>query len=191
MNTIRRIQYKRQAIINTEKFDIRKVRNLPDDCVYEISTYLQPEIDYTKKFILLRDVLETFNNTWDVEYNLMRKVPKKLMMKLIDECGIYPSINNIKVRPKHQKSRWCNMILDMMGNTAPYTYSETRLDKILAITTFNKYENYNGKSHIDNWYNFILHIVVYNKYRRELEQSISGHSELLANLKNNKIKVKK
>jgi hypothetical protein len=79
----------------------------------------------------------------------------------------------------------------MMGNTAHYTYSETRLDKILAVISNQRYETYNGKSNIDNWYKFMLYITVYNKYRKELEQSISGHSQLLANLKNNKIKVAK
>jgi hypothetical protein len=176
---------KRQAQIErTKNFDISKVQYLPPDMIGEIKSYLQPEIKYATRFTMLRSIQQRYTGLWEVEYNLMGNVPKKILMDLVEKCNIYPTMS---VRSKDQKEKWCRMIVEEIGKWN-YEKSITRTDKLLAL--HNEEWSSTTEKKIDKWYKFFLYIIVYKKYRVELATSIHNKTEKLNILKNKKIVVK-
>jgi len=181
---ITEIRKRTNLIERTKNFDISKVQYLPPDMVYEISTYLQPEIKYATRFTMIRSIQQRYTGLWEVEYNLMGNVPKKILMDLVEKCNIYPTMS---VRSKEQKEKWCRMIVEEIGKWN-YEKSLTRTDKLLAL--HNEEWSSTTEKRIDKWYKFFLYIIVYKKYRVELATSIHNKTEKLNILKNKKIVVK-
>jgi hypothetical protein len=181
---ITEIRKRTNLIERTKNFDISKVQYLPPDMVYEISTYLQPEIKYATRFTMIRSIQQRYTGLWEVEYNLMGNVPKKILMDLVEKCNIYPTMS---VRSKDQKEKWCRMIVEEIGKWN-YEKSLTRTDKLLAL--HNEEWSSTTEKRIDKWYKFFLYIIVYKKYRVELATSIHNKTEKLNILKNKKIVVK-
>jgi hypothetical protein len=184
-SNMNKIKSKIEVIEKTKKLDLSMLEKLPADCMYEIKSYLQPEIEYSKKFMILRSIKTRYSGSWDIEYELMAKVPKKLIMNLIEKCKIYPELY---VKSKDLKHKWCLMIegdTDKIVNTHKLGM---RVDKLLA----NHNEEYSSskEKRIDKWYKFFLYICVYRKYRAELENSITNQNDKLTKLKNTKISVK-
>lgn len=182
---ITEIRKRTNLIERTKNFDISKVQYLPPDMVYEISTYLQPEIKYATQFTMLRSIQSRYSSVFEVEYMLLGNVPKNLLMDLVKRCMIYPSMN---MRSKDQKERWCRMIIEEIQKYN-YEKSQLRMDKLLALNSEEWSSNPNEKR-IDKWYKFFLYIIVYKKYRVELATSIHNKTEKLNILKNKKIVVK-
>jgi len=182
---ITNIKLKKKQIERTQNFDISKVQNLPPDMVYEISTYLQPEIKYATQFTMLRSIQSRYSSVFEVEYMLLGNVPKNLLMDLVKRCMIYPSMN---MRSKDQKERWCRMIIEEIQKYN-YEKSQLRMDKLLALNSEEWSSNPNEKR-IDKWYKFFLYIFVYKKHRVELESKVKKTDAKLTILKNKKIVVK-
>jgi len=181
---ITEIRKRTDLIERTKRFDISKVQYLPPDMIGEIKSYLQPEIKYATRFALLRSIQQRYTGLWEVEYNLMGNVPKKILMDLVEKCNIYPTMS---VRSKDQKEKWCRMIIEEIGKFS-YEKSLARMDKLLAL--HNEEWSSTSEKRIDKWYKFFLYIMVYKKYRVELAKSIHNQTEKLNNLKNKKIVVK-
>jgi hypothetical protein len=181
---ITEIRKRTDLIERTKRFDISKVQNLPPDMVFVIQSYLQPEIKYATRFALLRSIQQRYTGLWEVEYNLMGNVPKKILMDLVEKCNIYPTMS---VKSKDQKEKWCRMIIEELGKFG-YDKSIMRMDKLLAL--HNEEWSSTSEKRIDKWYKFFLYIMVYKKYRVELAKSIHNQTEKLNNLKNKKIVVK-
>jgi phosphoenolpyruvate synthase/pyruvate phosphate dikinase len=153
--------------------------------IIEIKSFLQPEIQYATRFTMLRSIQSRYSGLWEVEYNLMGKVPKKLIMDLVEKCKIYPSMY---VKSKDQKEKWCRMIIEET-NKFDYQKSITRMDKLLALNN-EEWSSDPNEKRIDKWYKFYLYIFVYKKYRAELEADIKNKTEKLTILKNKKFVVK-
>jgi len=180
------IKQKQEFIKRTNSFDISKVQNLPPDMVYEISTYIQPEIQHAKKFCILRAIKNRYSSSWDIEYELMPPVPKKLLIDLIGKCNIYSSV---AVLSKDQKHKWCRMINEETDKIINHETSTIRMDKLLAIRS-EEWSSDPNQKRIDKWYKFFLYISVYRKYRAELEADKKNKEVKLNALKNKKISVK-
>jgi hypothetical protein len=181
---ITEIRKRTDLIERTKRFDISKVQYLPPDMIGEIKSYLQPEIKYATRFTMIRSIQQRYTGLWEVEYNLMGNVPKKILMDLVEKCNIYPTMS---VRSKDQKEKWCRMIIEEIGKWN-YEKSLTRTDKLLAL--HNEEWSSTTEKRIDKWYKFFLYIIVYKKYRVELATSIHNKTEKLNILKNKKIVVK-
>jgi hypothetical protein len=181
---ITEIRKRTDLIERTKRFDISKVQYLPPDMIGEIKSYLQPEIKYATRFTMIRSIQQRYTGLWEVEYNLMGNVPKKILMDLVEKCNIYPTMS---VRSKDQKEKWCRMIIEEIGKWN-YEKSLIRTDKLLAL--HNEEWSSTTEKRIDKWYKFFLYIIVYKKYRVELATSIHNKTEKLNILKNKKIVVK-
>ena len=177
---------KRTAMIErTKNFDCSKIKNLPDDCIFETKSYLAPELNYVRKFSILRQLDSGFSWWRDVD-DYIFKVPKKLIIDLKDKCNIYPSMY---VKSGDQKEKWCRMIIDETQKLFSKKKDEMRVDKLLANKDAEWSSDPNIKL-IDKWFKFFLYIHTFKKYRAELETKVKKTDEKLALLKNKKIVVK-
>jgi len=180
------IQNKLAMIERVKKFDaINFVKYLPYDMVYVIKQYLQPELTYTRKFSILRQIDSGFSWWRDVDDYLF-KVPKKLLINLKESCAIFPSMS---VAPKEQKERWCRMIVDETQKLFSKKKDMMRVDKLLANRDAEWSCDPNYKQ-LDKWYKFFLYIHTFKKYRAELESKVKKTDAKIALLKNKKIVVK-
>jgi len=180
-NQITKIKLKKQQIERTNGFDITKVQNLPDDMIYEISTWLEPEIKYAQKITTL--YYYSYNIGWTNSgmETYLWDVPKKLILDLKSECSLY---FGEYVKSSEPKSRFTNAINTYL--TDILLYKDTmRMDKLLA-----EYNKEYGTKKLDNCYKFFLYVHTYMKYRKELEQKVNKSNTKLKSLKNNKIRVK-
>jgi hypothetical protein len=182
---ITEIKKRTDVIDRTKKFDISKVQNLPPDMVYEISTYLQPEIQYARKFSVLRSIRSNIGWYGELESYLF-KVPKTLLMDLKDKCVIYPSMY---CKSSDTKEVWCKMIIEETDKIISHSKTLMRMDKLIAINREEYSSNPNEKK-IDKWYKFFLYINTYKKYRNALEQKINKDKNKLTIIKNKKFVVK-
>ena len=184
------IESKKQIATQHRNLDLEKVKNLPDDILYEIKSYLAPELDYARKFGVLRQL--SFN--WScylrpavyLETDYLFAVPKDLIIQLINTLNIGFSMN---VKNGDKKERFCLMLVEELDRKIGNTKSIMRMDKLL----FNHNQEYcpsNNKRVIDKWYRFWLSIVVFKKYRKELEVKKGKNVDKLKALKNKKIVVK-
>jgi hypothetical protein len=184
MNTycenITKIKLKKQQIERTQAFDISKVQNLPDDMIYEISTYLQPEIKYTKKFCILKRICLDNGSEWGMEHHLWN-APKKLITDLTSECRMYFADYTPAIRPKINHIRGILKYLKQLVDE-----KDIRLDKLLKLYDDEPYSH----KHLDICYKFFLYIETFLKYRKELESKVSKNKATLKKIKNNKIVIK-
>jgi len=185
MSEITKIKKRTAMIERTKNFDCSKVKNLPDDMIYEIKSYLQPELEYTRRFSILRQIDSGFSWWYDVD-DYLNKVPKKLLIALKDSCNIYPSMS---VSSKDQKEKWCRMILEETQRRFNKKNDTTRVDKLLA----NRNDEWSSDPKIkliDKWFKFFLYIYTFKKYRAELESKVKKTDAKLTLLKNKKFVVK-
>jgi hypothetical protein len=180
---ITKIKLKKQQIEKAKKFDMSKIQNLPDDMIYEISTWIQPELQYTKKFMVLQKFQTSISGNWEMELFLV-KLPKALLIDLIkDKCNIYSSMY---CKTSHQKEKWCRMMIEELSKLVGEQRGNIRIDKHLAIMN----DEYGSDKNIDKWFKLFLHIQTYKKYRQELEIDDKIIIGKLNKLKNTKISVK-
>jgi len=185
LENITKIKKRTAMIERTKKFDFSKIKNLPDDCIFEIKSYLAPELNYVRKFSILRQLDSGFSWWRDVDDYLF-KVPKKLLISMKESCGIYPSIS---VKSGDQKEKWCRMIIDETQRLFSKKKDEMRVDKLLANRDAEWSSDPNIKL-IDKWFKFFLYIHTFKKYRAELESKVKKTDAKLTILKNKKIVVK-
>jgi hypothetical protein len=185
LNEIQKIKTKTAMIERTKNFDCSKIKNLPDDMIYEIKSYLAPELNYVRKFSILRQIDSGFSWWRDVD-DYIFKVPKKLIIDLKDKCNIYPSMY---VKSSDQKEKWCRMIIDETQKLFSKKKDMMRVDKLLANRDAEWSSDPKVKL-IDKWFKFFLYINTFKKYRAELETKVKKTDEKLALLKNKKIVVK-
>jgi len=177
---ITKIKLKKQQIEKTQGFDISKVQNLPDDMIYEISTWLEPEIKYTKKFCILKRICWDNGSEWGMEHHLWN-APKKLIVDLRSECRMYFDDYVPTSRPKNNQIRGILKYLKQVVDE-----KDTRLDKLLKLYNDEPYSH----KHLDICYKFFLYIETFLKYRKELESKVNKNKATLKKLKNNKIAIK-
>lgn len=184
MNTycenITKIKLKKRQIEKTQAFDISKVQNLPDDMIYEISTWLEPEIKYTKKFCILKRICWDNGSEWGMEHHLWN-APKKLITDLRSDCNMYFDDYVPASRPKINQIRGILKYLKKLVDE-----KDTRLDKLLKLYNDEPYSH----KHLDICYKFFLYIETFLKYRKELESKVNKNKATLKKLKNNKIAIK-
>jgi hypothetical protein len=183
------IEGKKKVATQHKNLDLEKVKKLPDDILYEIKSYLAPELDYARKFGVLRQL--SFN--WYcylrpavyLERDYLLAVPKELIIKLTDTLNIGYSMN---MKHGDKKERWLEMIVEEVDRLVGNTKSSMRMDKLL----FNHRQEYssNNNRRIDKWYSFWLNVIVFKKYRKELEAKKGKNVDKLKALKNKKIVVK-
>lgn len=188
---IKRINNRIRLITNSNNFDGSKVKNLPHDIIYEIASYLEPEIKFTRKFSMLRQLDMGFVTLgWIDVYRFVEKVPKKLIIDLIYDCRIYPS----EVKSSDKKEEWCKFIYTQIHTLFSKEKSAIRIDKLIEQHTLPIF--YCNKDLIvdfivDKWFKVILHIVAYKNYRKLLEGKLKKTDTKIKVLKNTKIVVKK
>jgi hypothetical protein len=185
LKNLTEIKNRTAMIERTKKFDFNKIKNLPDDCIFEIKSYLEPELNYVRKFSILRQIDSGFSWWRDVD-DYIFKVPKKLIIDLKDKCNIYPSMY---VKSGDQKEKWCRMIVDETQKLFSKKKDMMRVDKLLA----NRDAEWSSDPQIkliDKWFKFFLYIHTFKKYRAELESKVKKTDEKLTTLKNKKIVVK-
>lgn len=185
MSEITKIKKREKQIERTKNFDCSKIKNLPPDMVYEIKSYLAPELNYVRKFSILRQLDSGFSWWRDVETYLW-KVPKKLIIAMKDSCNIYPSMS---IASKDDKEKWCRMIIDETQRLFSKKKDEMRVDKLLANRDAEWSLDPNIKL-IDKWFKFFLYIHTFKKYRAELESKLKKTDTKISSLKNKKIVVK-
>jgi hypothetical protein len=189
LNSKKIIESKKKIATQHKNLDLEKVKTLPDDILYEIKSYLAPELNYARKFGVLRKL--SFNWTsWlrpavYLESDYLFAVPKDLIVKLVESLCIGCSMS---MRHGDKKERWLEMIVEECDKIVGNTKSNMRMDKLL----FNHNQEYPSKNQrrIDKWYSFWLNIVVFKKYRKELEAKKGKNVDKLKALKNKKISVK-
>jgi len=183
------IESKKRIATQHKNLDLEKVKTLPDDILYEIKSYLAPELNYARKMGVLRKL--SFNWTcWlrpavYLERDYLFAVPKDLIVKLVDSLSIGYSMS---VKSGDKKERWLEMIVEECDKFIIQKVTSMRMDKLL----FNHRQEYssNNQRRIDKWYSFWLNIVVFKKYRKELEAKKGKNVDKLKALKNKKIAVK-
>lgn len=180
------IESKKKIATQHKNLDLEKVMKLPDDILYVIKSYLTPELDYARKFGVLRQL--SFN--WScylrpavyLETDYLFAVPKDLIVKLLDELNIGFSMC---MKSGDKKERWLLAIVEETDRKIGNTKSLMRMDKLLK-----RQDGEYGTKTIDKWYKFWLNIVVFKKYRKALEKKKGQNTEKLKLLKNKKIVVK-
>jgi hypothetical protein len=177
-----RINNKTTMIERSKNFDIEKVKNLPDDIIGVIKSYLEPEITYTRKFSILRSIDSNFGYWTDV-YNYLDKVPKKIIIELKKTCDIYPVIY---VCSKEQKEKWCRMIIDETNRLFSKAKDDVRIDKLLECQS----NQYSTPSVLDKWFKFFLCINTFKKHRKYLEGKVRKTDAKLSMLKIQNIVIK-
>ena len=183
------IESKKKIATQHKNLDLEKVKNLPDDILYTIKSYLAPELDYAQKFGVLRQL----TSNWScylrpavyLETDYLFAVPKELILQLINTLNIGFSM---ALKNGDKKERFCLMIEEEVDKLVGNRKTTMRTDKLL----FNHRQEYssNNNRRIDKWYNFWLNVVVFKKYRKELEAKKGKNVDKLKALKNKKIVVK-
>jgi len=183
------IESKKRIATQHKNLDLEKVKTLPDDILYEIKSYLAPELTYARKFGVLRQL--SFNWTCYLlpavylESDYLFAVPKDLIVKLIDSLSI---VFSMSMKSGDKKERWLEMIVEEVDRLVGNTKSNMRMDKLLL--NHNQEYSSNNQKRIDKWYSFWLNVIVFKKYRKELEAKKSKNVDKLKALKNKKIVVK-
>lgn len=180
------IESKKKIATQHRNLDLEKVKNLPDDILYTIKSYLTPELDYARKFGVLRWL--SFN--WScylrpavyLETDYLFAVPKDLIVKLLDNLNINFSMY---MKSGDKKERWLLAIVEETDKKIGNTKSSMRMDKLLK-----RQDGEHGTKSIDKWYRFWLNMVVFKKYRKALEAKKGKNVDKLKALKNKKIVVK-
>jgi hypothetical protein len=178
----KKIQHKFRMIENSKNFDCSKIQELPDDMIGEIKSYLEPELKFTRKFSVLRLIHSGLPYPESV-YTWLDKVPKKLIIDLIRSCDIYPS----RVNTSDKKEEWCNVIYHQINLEFNREKYSTRIDKLIERHSYQ----YGRDKLVERWYKVVLHIYVFQKYRRELETKLKKTDRKIYELKNRLISVKK
>ena len=182
--SIQQIYNKLDSIHRTRMFDIEKVKLLPDDMIYEIKSYLEPELKYTRKFSILRSLNERFSGIDCVE-SFLFKVPKKLIIDIIKGCNIY-HYDNISLVSSSSKENWCRMIFWETTKHFPKSGDLVRMDKNLE----KQNREYSAPKNLDKWFKFFLYINTYKKYRALLESKLKSTDAKITTLKNSKLTYK-
>jgi len=185
LKNLTEIKNRTAMIERTKKFDFNKIKNLPDDCIFEIKSYLEPELNYVRKFSILRQIDSGFS-WWREVDDYIFKVPKKLIIALKESCAIYPSMY---VKSGDQKEKWCRMIIDETQKLFSKKKDMLRVDKLLS----NRDAEWSSDTQIkliDKWFKFFLYIHTFKKYRAELESKLKKTDTKISSLKNKKIVVK-
>jgi hypothetical protein len=177
----KKIQHQFRMIENSKNFDCSKIQELPDDMIDEIKSYLEPELKFTRKFSVLRFIHSVLPYPASV-YTWLDKVPKKLIIDLIRSCNIYPS----NVTTGEKKEEWCNFIYHQINLEFNREKYSTRIDKLLERHSYH----YSGDKLVERWFKVVLHIHVFQKYRRELEIKLKKNDRKIYELKNRIISVK-
>ena len=184
---IKRINNRIGLITNSNNFDVSKVKNLPQDMIYEIASYLEPEINFTRKFSILRKLDMRFDTLgWFEVAGWLVNIPKKLIMDLLNQCEIYPS----GVTTSEKKEEWCKVIYTQIHTLFSKEKSAIRIDKLIEQHT-PPILSCNKDLIIDKWFKVILHIVAYKNYIKLLEGKLKKTHTKIKVLKNTKIVVKK
>jgi len=194
LEQLTKIKLRNQLIEKSKNFDISKVKELPTDLIFEISRFLEPELTYTKKFMVVRnirfrwhDMLFTdsscVNSILKTNYYL-EKVSKKIIMDLVSSCNLDYNLNYPK--KSNKKSIWCYDVYSAIDKVIGDN-SNKRIDKLLDL---QKSEGYVNSRKLDRLYKFLLHINTFKKYKEKLEKITDETNEKLKKLRNQKIEVK-
>lgn len=175
------IEKRLTMIKNTKSFDIEKVKELPDDMIREIKSYLAPEIIYTIRLSVMRNIISDWTTWIDTDIYL-NNVPKKLIINLKDRCNVSFSMN---IRTKDLKQKWSRMIFEESLKVCSKERGSVGIDKLLD----NQRREYGINKQLDRWYDFFLYINTFKKHRAFLESNIKKNNLKLIQLKNNNIVV--
>lgn len=181
---LNKIYNKLDSIHKTRTFDIEKIKLLPDDMIYEIKSYLEPELKYTRRFTLLRSMDERFDGNLRYVESYLFKVPKKLIIDMIKGCNITHYENPLTTNAS--KENWCRMIGAEVRKHFSISGDLIRMDKNLD----RQNREYSTPKILDKWFKFFLYINTYQKYRDLLESKLKKTDAKLTVLKNKKIVVK-
>jgi len=179
--TLDQIEKRLTMIKNTKSFDIEKVKELPDDIINEIKSYLEPEIIYTRRLSVMRNIISDWITWIDTDIYL-NNVPKKIILNLKDRCNIYPITN---IRSKDLKQKWSRMIFEETLKVFSKERESMRIDKQL----YNQRYEYGLNKQLDKWYDFFLYMNTFKKHRAFLESNIRNNNLKLIELKNKNIVV--
>jgi hypothetical protein len=184
------IESKKQIATQHRNLDLEKVKKLPYDIIYNIKEYLAPELEYVRKFGVLRQL--SFN--WSqylcpstyLEAKYLFDVPKEIIIQLINSLCIGCSMN---MKHGDNKERWLRMLVEEVDEIIGNRKYIMRTDKLLV----NHRQEYScsHRKRIDKWYSFWLNIIVFKKYRKELEKKKAENTDKLKILKNKNIIINK
>jgi hypothetical protein len=188
LKNMKLIESKIKIAMLHQNLDLEKVKKLPDDILYVIKSYLEPELEYSRKFGVLRQI----RSNWSfylhphiyLECDYLFAVPKDLIMNLITSIGIGHNINQ-----GQKKEIWLRMIIKEVDELFGDKKSSMRMDKLL-INHYQEYAHNNNQRRLEKWYRFWLNITVFKKYRKELEADKKNKISKLTALKNKKIVIK-
>lgn len=180
---ITKIKNKLAFIEKTQRFDCSKILLLPEDMIGEIKSYLEPELKFTRRFFILRQLDIGFGSWMDVD-RFLSNIPKKIVMNVITGCGIYPST----IKSKDLKDEWCKFIQHQFNNLFCLGKIRIRIDKLMEQ---HNYIYDNRERIIDRWFKIMLCLVSFKRYRAELEAKHKKTDARLKVLKNTIIKIKK
>lgn len=181
LENITKLKNKRMDIERTTRFDMIKLKNLPADIIYEISTWLEPEIKYSRAFMVLQRYGRSTNWSLGGMETHLWYVPKKIIIFLKDSCAIWFHDYTKNSEPK---ANFCDGIRIYLRKLI-LDKDTMGVDKLLV-----EYNSERGTKRLDKIYKFFLYIEVYLKYRKELEAKNKNTNGKLKALKNNKIEVK-
>jgi hypothetical protein len=156
-------------------FDIESVKKLPDDILFEIKSYLEPEITKSRKLGVLL-LYKQINMD-----GFCFKLSKKQLMELFRN-----SIGYTALRSGAQKEVWCNYLHEALRDDQP--------NKRDTFTQLNTRPVWCGEKRqdngINNYYKLLLHIVCFIKHRTMLEKNKKKNEAKIKTLKNTEIRVK-
>jgi hypothetical protein len=166
------------------KLDLEKVKNLPDDILFEIKSYIQPELQYTKKFVILRQVFE--NNY--CKHQLRRylfSVPKKLIVKLIDSCSIYLTNEGGHTRLlwKNQKDDWTDAIWGKLWEL----FTDT--EEVSVSSLIERKQSWESEHKQNKYYKLFLAFHTFIRYKILLQGKIAKAETAIVKLNYNTIKI--
>jgi hypothetical protein len=190
LKNMKLIENKIKIATQHRTLDLEKVSKLPEDILYEIKSYLAPEVEYARKFGVLQQLSLKWSSYLRPEVYLERDyllyVPKEIIIKLIDSISIYFGMN---ITRTDKKERWLIMLVEELDTLIGHQASRMRTDKLLFNSTYNHTSTPRSISRIEKWYRFWLNIVVFKKYRKELGQKKAENADKLKQLKNKRIVI--
>ena len=181
MSEITKIKKRTDMIERAKNFDCNMVKNLPDDIICSIKGYLEPELNFTRKFSILRQINSGFAWWRDIDDYLI-KVPKKLIIALKKSCCIIPRADVVS---RDSKEAWCRMIDEETAKLFCKNNDLMRVDKLLA----GRECEWGLRPQLDRWFMFFLYIHTFKKYRATLEGKLKKTDEKISSLKKTDIVV--
>lgn len=183
--TQKKINGRIRMIENVRKFDISKVSLLPDDMINEIKSYIQPELEYTRKFSIIRYKLSYQLNWWLELDKYLFDIPKSVLMDMCKKADIYLCKWGVAGEPwlksNDKKDEWVRSIYQSTEKQFSFQKSNQPICKLMDKKVY-------GTKHEDRLFKLYLLFKAFLSYKNELKQDTKNKKDTIKKL--NKTKVK-